>query len=51
MNREEGLKYREIALKLDISEKTVEAHMGRALKALRQRLIEQEEKTKQWKRN
>jgi len=35
MNRQEGLKYREIALKLSISEKTVEANMGKALKALR----------------
>ncbi len=35
MNRQEGLKYREIAEKLSISEKTVEANMGRALKALR----------------
>ena len=51
MNRDEGLKYREIALRLDLSEKTVEAHMGRALKALRHRLIDQEEKNRQWKRN
>lgn len=35
LNRQEGLKYREIALKLSISEKTVEANMGKALKALR----------------
>ena len=35
MNRQEGLKYREIAVKLSISEKTVEANMGKALKALR----------------
>ena len=35
MNRQEGLKYREIAQKLSISEKTVEANMGKALKALR----------------
>jgi RNA polymerase sigma-70 factor (ECF subfamily) len=35
MNRQEGLKYREIAEKLSISEKTVEANMGKALKALR----------------
>lgn len=35
MNRQEGLKYREIAKKLSISEKTVEANMGKALKALR----------------
>ena len=35
LNRQEGLKYREIAKKLSISEKTVEANMGKALKALR----------------
>ena len=35
MNRQEGLKYREIADRLSISEKTVEANMGKALKALR----------------
>jgi RNA polymerase sigma-70 factor (ECF subfamily) len=35
LNRQEGLKYREIAMKLSISEKTVEANMGKALKALR----------------
>jgi RNA polymerase sigma-70 factor (ECF subfamily) len=35
MNRQEGLKYREIADKLSISVKTVEANMGKALKALR----------------
>jgi RNA polymerase sigma-70 factor, ECF subfamily len=35
MNRQEGLKYREIAQKLSISEKTVEANMGKALRALR----------------
>ena len=35
LNRQEGLKYREIADKLSISEKTVEANMGKALKALR----------------
>ena len=35
MNRFEGLKYREIAVKLQISEKTVENHMGSALKQLR----------------
>jgi RNA polymerase sigma-70 factor (ECF subfamily) len=38
MNRQEGLKYREIAQKLSISEKTVEANMGKALKALRNSL-------------
>jgi RNA polymerase sigma-70 factor, ECF subfamily len=35
MSREQGLKYREIAEKLNISIKTVETQMGRALKALR----------------
>lgn len=35
MNRQEGLKYREIAERLSISIKTVEANMGKALKALR----------------
>jgi len=35
LNRQEGLKYREIADQLSISVKTVEANMGKALKALR----------------
>ena len=35
MNRQEGFKYKEIAQKLSISVKTVEANMGKALKALR----------------
>ena len=38
LNREEGLKYREIAEKLNISLKTVEAQMGLALKTLREKL-------------
>lgn len=38
MNRFDGLKYREIADKLDISIKTVETQMSRALKTLRERL-------------
>lgn len=35
MSREEGLKYHEIAEELEISKKTVEVHMGKALKLLR----------------
>ncbi len=35
MNRFEGMKYKEIAKKLSVSVKTVEANMGKALKALR----------------
>lgn len=38
LSREEGLKYREIAEKLDISVKTVETHMGLAIKTLRDKL-------------
>jgi RNA polymerase sigma-70 factor (ECF subfamily) len=38
LSREEGLKYREIAEKLNISIKTVEAQMGLAIKALRDNL-------------
>ena len=38
LNREEGLKYKEIAERLDISVKTVETHMGLALKTLRDKL-------------
>jgi len=38
LSREEGLKYREIAEKLQISVKTVEAQMGAALKALRNKI-------------
>ena len=40
MNRFQGLKYREIADKLQISVKTVESHMGKALKTLYQDLQE-----------
>ncbi|GIV36363.1 MAG: DNA-directed RNA polymerase sigma-70 factor [Cyclobacteriaceae bacterium] len=39
LNREYGMKYREIAEKLNISVKTVETHMGRALKHLRQTVL------------
>ncbi|MCK4745645.1 MAG: RNA polymerase sigma-70 factor, partial [Bacteroidales bacterium] len=35
LNRQEGLKYKEIADRLSISVKTVEANMGKALRALR----------------
>lgn len=38
MSREEGLKYHEIADELGISKKTVEVHMGKALKILREHL-------------
>ena len=38
LSRNEGLKYAEIAEKLEISVKTVEAHMGTALKILRENL-------------
>jgi len=38
LNRFEGLKYHEIAAKLSISVKTVEANMGKALKLLRKNL-------------
>ena len=38
LSRVDGLKYAEIATALDISEKTVEAQIGKALKILRERL-------------
>lgn len=40
MNRFEGLKYTEIAEKMSVSVKTVEANMGRALKEFRKALAE-----------
>lgn len=40
MNRFEGMKYAEIAERLSISVKTVEANMGRALKVFRKALTE-----------
>ena len=43
LNRQEGLKYREIADRLSISVKTVEANMGKALKALRNSLEKYEQ--------
>ncbi|KAA8484347.1 RNA polymerase sigma-70 factor (ECF subfamily) [Arcticibacter tournemirensis] len=39
MSRFEGLKYREIAAELNISERTVENHIANALKILRSRLL------------
>ncbi|HLP74071.1 MAG TPA: RNA polymerase sigma-70 factor [Bacteroidales bacterium] len=44
MNRFEGLKYSEIAEKLSVSVKTVEANMGRALKEFRKELTEKPER-------
>jgi RNA polymerase sigma-70 factor (ECF subfamily) len=41
MNRFEGLKYAEIAEKLSVSIKTVEANMGKAIKEFRKVLAEQ----------
>lgn len=38
MSREEHMSQKEIATTLDISEKTVEAHLGKAIKSLRQKL-------------
>lgn len=38
MSRVDGLKYTEIAASLGVSVKTVEAHMGRALRLLRERM-------------
>lgn len=40
LSRVHGLKYAEIAESLDISQKTVEAQMGKALRHLRERLAE-----------
>lgn len=40
MNRFEGLKYREIATMLDISDRTVENHIAHALKVLRKNLLQ-----------
>ena len=40
MSRYEGMKYREIAEKLSISIKTVEANMGKALEMFRKNLQE-----------
>ena len=40
MNRLEGLKYREIAIELNVSERTVEVRIGKALSLLRDHLKE-----------
>jgi len=40
LSRMEGLKYKDIAMQLDISVKTVEAQMGKALSFLREKLTE-----------
>jgi RNA polymerase sigma-19 factor, ECF subfamily len=40
LSRFEDMKYKEIAEKLDISVKTVENHMGKALKLLRTKLVD-----------
>lgn len=41
LSRLEGIKYKAIALQLGISEKTVENHMGHALKVLKGRILDQ----------
>ncbi|SOD20453.1 RNA polymerase sigma-70 factor [Pedobacter xixiisoli] len=43
LNRFEKLKYREIALKLNISERTVENHISNALKILREAMLSNKE--------
>ena len=40
LNRQQGMSYAEIATVLDLSVKTVEVHMGRALAALREHLAQ-----------
>ncbi|RKR81459.1 RNA polymerase sigma-70 factor (ECF subfamily) [Mucilaginibacter gracilis] len=49
MSRFDGLKYREIAVLLEISEKTVENHMVRALKILREKLYDKDSKDNSYK--
>ena len=39
MSKQQGMKYKEIATQLDISIKTVEGQMGKALKTLREKAI------------
>ncbi|MBN2731676.1 MAG: sigma-70 family RNA polymerase sigma factor [Balneolaceae bacterium] len=40
LSREEGLTYKEIAQEMEVSEKTVEAHLSKALRILRSELVE-----------
>jgi RNA polymerase sigma-70 factor (ECF subfamily) len=40
LNRHENLKYKEIAIRLEISVKTVETQMSKALQHMRERLAE-----------
>jgi len=49
MSRFEGLKYREIAVLLEISEKTVENHMIKALKILREKIYERNDVNNSYK--
>ncbi|KQN38205.1 RNA polymerase subunit sigma-24 [Pedobacter sp. Leaf41] len=49
LSRFESLKYREIAIQLNISEKTVENHIGNALKLLRARFLNDETLNKRGK--
>jgi RNA polymerase sigma-70 factor (ECF subfamily) len=42
LNRDGGLSYREVAMRLGVTVKTVEFHMGRALASLREQLAEWE---------
>lgn len=49
LSRFESLKYKEIAIQLDISEKTVENHIGNALKILRERFLNDENLNRQGK--
>ncbi|WP_231427901.1 MULTISPECIES: RNA polymerase sigma-70 factor [Pedobacter] len=49
LSRFENLKYKEIAAQLNISEKTVENHIGNALKILRERFLNDSELKKRGK--
>jgi len=46
LNRFERLKYKEIALMLGVSEKTVENHIGTALRMLRKALLDKNQVSK-----